>query len=165
MNNDPNRIQGTISIQIEATEFPVIPGSTANIPFTLRNLGPSQDDFEISLLGIHAAWISLPTPVISLAAGQQQIITISVQAPLSPQLTAGYYPVKIRATSKKDPKQQAEIEISLKVAVYEVQGRIGVLMHSKSIHCHPGKQCHHSNCPPEPGSDTGYTTGSPSLGI
>jgi Tol biopolymer transport system component len=138
MTTDPGRIQSTISIQLEASEFPVIPGSAASIPIILRNLGSKQEEIEISLLGLHTAWITLPNTVFSLAPSQQQVIPMVVQAPLSPQVMAGNYPVKIRAVSKIDPRQQAESEISLKVAVYEVQGRIGVLMHSNQFTVTPG---------------------------
>jgi len=138
MGEISNRDQKTIGIQLEANEFPVIPGSTSTISFTLRNLSSKQDYFEISLLGIPVAWITIPTPVIFLSPGEQTTVALSVLAPSTPQAAAGWYPLKILITSQRDRSQASEAEIALKVAVYELQGRIGVLMHSNQFTVTPG---------------------------
>jgi len=138
MEDGPKQTQNTIQIQIEAAEYPVIPGSSSTISFDVRNLGSKQDYFEIAVLGAPSTWISIPTPVIMLSPGQQTTVGLSVTAPASPQVSAGWYPIKILVTSQSDRKQFAEVEIALKVAVYEVQGRIGVLMHSNQFTVTPG---------------------------
>ena len=133
MVDNSNQVQKAISIQLESSEFPVIPGSTSTISITLRNLGSKEDYFEISILGVPADWINIQTPVIFLSPGEQSVVTFTILAPATPQTVAGWYPLKIVVTRQGDRTQTAEAEIALKVAVYEVQGRIGVLMHSNQF--------------------------------
>lgn len=138
MDEQPKYQQTGVSIQVEASEFPVIPGSSTTINFYIENRGVNEDYFELSVLGIPSSWVSFQTPVIRLAAGERQTVSLVVNAPPPSQKSAGWYPVKIRAISQRDSNQMDEVEITLKVAVYEVQGRLGVMMHSNQFTVTPG---------------------------
>ncbi len=138
MDENSNQVHKTIDIQFEANEFPVIPGSASTISFTLRNLGSIEDYFEITILGVPSAWITIPAPTVFLSPGEMTTVSLTVLAPSAPQIAAGWYPMKILITSQKDRSQTSETEIALKVAVYELEGRIGVLMHSNQFTVTPG---------------------------
>lgn len=138
MSDQPSKKPASISIQVEAIEFPVIPGSSTTIDIYLQNQGNQEDDFELTTYGVASAWVTIPTPVIHLAPGERKPVSLLVNAPPPSQRSAGWYPIKLRAVSRQNPKQSDELEITLKVAVYEVQGRIGVLMHSNQFTVTPG---------------------------
>ncbi len=138
MSDQPSKKPSKISLQVEAIEFPVIPGSSTTIDIFLQNLGESEDFFELSAYGVPSAWVTIPNPVVRLAPGERKPVTLLINAPPPSQRSAGWYPMKLRAVSQQDPKQSDELEITLKVAVYEVQGRIGVLMHSNQFTVTPG---------------------------
>ncbi len=127
-----------ISIQVEASEFPVIPGSSTTIAVFVQNWGTTEDYFELSVLGISASWVSIQNPVIKLMPGEGQSISLVINAPPPSQKSAGWYPMKIRAISQQDRTQMDEVEITLKVAVYEIMGRLGVMMHSNQFTVTPG---------------------------
>ena len=138
MSDQPSKKPSSISIQAEASEFPVIPGSSTTINIFIQNQGAVDDYFELSAFGIPSAWVTIPTPVVRLSPGERKSVSLIVNAPPPSQRSAGWYPMKLRAVSQQDPKQLDELEITLKVAVYEVQGRIGVLMHSNQFTVTPG---------------------------
>lgn len=138
MDELPKQKPARISLQIEAAEFPAIPGSSSTLNFQLVNQGTIEDYFELSVLGIPSAWVTLPEPVIRLAPGERKPASLVVHAPPASEKSSGWYSMKIRATSQLDPSQSVEVEVTLKVAVYEVQGRLGVMMHSNQFTAIPG---------------------------
>jgi Tol biopolymer transport system component len=139
MDEQPKQRPARVSIQIDASEFPAIPGSSSTINFQLQNQGTIEDYFELSILGIPSAWVSFPEPVIRLTPGERKPVSLVINAPPASEKSTGWYPIKIRATSQLDPSQANEAEIILKVAVYEIQGRLGVMMHSNQFTAIPGK--------------------------
>jgi len=138
MDEQPKQKPARVSIQTEATEFPAIPGSSSTINFQVHNQGTIEDYFELSVLGVPSTWFSLPERVVRLAPGEQRPVALIINAPPASEKSAGWYSMKIRATSQLDPGQSVEVEITLKVAVYEVQGRLGVMMHSNQFTAIPG---------------------------
>ena len=138
MDEQPKQQTTRVSVQVEASEYPVIPGSRSTINFQLQNQGEIDDYFELSVLGIPSAWVTIPDPVIRLAPGEQKPASLTINAPPASEKSTGWYSMKIRVSSQIDPSQSAEVDVTLKVAVYEIQGRLGVMMHSNQFTAIPG---------------------------
>jgi len=129
---------GQVSLAIETTEFTVAPGGSIRVPVILVNEGAQDGYFEFSVIGIPKFWVSTPQPVVHLASGQRQEVSLVIRPPAPPQSGVGRYPLRIQAASQQTPGESAEVECVLTVAAYEVQGRIGILMESTHYAVSPG---------------------------
>ncbi len=109
-------VPGRIGVLLAATEFSVAPGSSTAIPLVLRNQGLGADTFALSVDGIPLAWVYTPTAAVSLAPGQQQEVTLTVQPPASAQTRAGRHPFRILVNSRGAPGQAAKAACILTVA-------------------------------------------------
>jgi hypothetical protein len=109
-------VPGRIGVLLAATEFSVVPGSSTAIPLVLRNQGLDTDTFALSVEGIPSAWVYAPTAAVSLAPGQQQEVTLSIQPPASDQARAGRHPFRILISSRGAPGQAAEAGCILTIA-------------------------------------------------
>ena len=130
LQEDPNKISPKILIRAEQNEYSMVPGSSTGILLHLVNQGENQDYFEIGIRGIPASWTTLSDQVVQLAPGEEREITLTIQLPPPPQTQAGVHPVIVVAVSQADPRQIAQVEIPLHVAVFESRGRIGVMLES-----------------------------------
>jgi hypothetical protein len=128
-----------ITIDVEPKEYSIVPGGSTDITLRLHNQGENPDYFEIGLRGIPASWATLSTQVVQLAPDEEREITLTIQPPPPPQTRAGIQPLRVVVASQSEPSQMAEVEISLRVAVFESRGRIGVMMESVQFSVAPGK--------------------------
>lgn len=119
-----------ITISAEEQEYSIVPGRSTEIALRLQNHGESQDYFEIGVRGIPISWVMLSEQVVQLAAGEERKITLNIQTPPPPQTEVGVHSMKVVAISQTDPKRMAQLDISLRVAVFEARGRIGVMLES-----------------------------------
>jgi polar amino acid transport system substrate-binding protein len=117
-----------LAIQIEPTDFSVAPGSSVGATVFLHNQSPADGHYELTVAGIPGYWVSVPSPVVRLAAGEQREVLVSIQPPASPQGQAGRHQVVIRVASQETPQQAVEATCTLTVAELEVAGRIGILL-------------------------------------
>jgi Tol biopolymer transport system component/uncharacterized membrane protein len=131
-------LEGEIGILMAASRFSVSPGSSITIPTVLINRGDADDSFELNLDGVPTSWISTPSPVTFLSPGEEQEVTISIQAPPVAETRAGRYPIKFRVSSQNKPELVSEVDATLTVAALEVEGRVGVLMVSTQYSVAPG---------------------------
>jgi hypothetical protein len=136
-NQEPNPQR--INLTIEQNEFSIVPGSSTDIALKLHNQGETTDYFEIGTRGIPASWVTLSVQVVQLAPDEERDVTLTIQPPPPPQTEAGIYPLKVVVTSQSEPSQTASAEITLRVAVFESRGRIGVMMESVQFSVAPGK--------------------------
>jgi len=130
--------QGRLSIQLEHSTLSVVPGGSLTFPILLHNRGAEEDYAELAVRGIPSNWVSMPSPVIRLAAGEQREITLTVQVPAEPHGRTGRHSLVIRAVSQEHPGETAEVEGTLTIAALEVQGRIGLLLASTEFSVVPG---------------------------
>ena len=138
MQEDQNENPQQITISIEKDEYSIVPGSISEIVLQIQNQGDNPDYLEIGIRGIPSTWVTLQEQVIQLAPGEERGITLTVQPPPPPQTQAGIFPVKIVVTSQANPRQTAQAEIILRVAVFESRGRIGVMMETVQFSIAPG---------------------------
>ncbi len=128
-----------VSIQIDSTDWSVAPGSSVTVRLFVHNQSPADEVFELAVRGIPSNWLSVPSPAIRLAAGEQREVSLTIQPPLPPQGRAGRYPLVIRAASQGAPQKAAEATCRLTVAALEVPGRIGILLASIEFPVVPGE--------------------------
>jgi hypothetical protein len=107
-----------LSVLMESTNFPIVPGSSLTIPIVLINHGIVEDNFRLSIEGIPASWISSASPVSALSPGEEKEITIKVQPPHSSQSRAGRHRYKIQIISQSDPSQVTTIEGTITIAAF-----------------------------------------------
>jgi hypothetical protein len=109
-------VPGRIGVLLAATEFSVLPGGNITIPLVLRNQGLDADTFALSVDGIPSVWVYAPTAAVSLAPGQQQEVSLTIQPPVSDQARAGRHSFRILVSSRGAPGQIAEAACILTIA-------------------------------------------------
>ncbi|MCK4725286.1 MAG: hypothetical protein KAT29_05780, partial [Anaerolineales bacterium] len=138
VNDNTNQVPKNIGLQVDAVEYTVVPGRTTDISIAIINLGAETDYFEISVRGIPSTWVAISEQVSQLAPQEQRTVHVSIQTETAPQVKAGQYEIKLRASSQEDPKKYSEVDLTLKVAALEIQGRLGVLMETTQFTVAPG---------------------------
>jgi uncharacterized membrane protein len=133
-----NAGQNPIKLQLAETQYSVVPENRVTIPIGLVNQGGEEDHFEISVRGIPLDWISIATPVVRLNPGEKVEVALVIESPPASHVRAGQYPLTLVVLSQSSPSQRVETELTLTVAAFEVQGRIGVLMESVQFSVAPG---------------------------
>jgi hypothetical protein len=128
-----------VTIQFESANLTVAPGSSVAALLVLHNHGSRDGFFELTVRGIPSTWVSVPSPVIRLAAGEQREIPLTIQAPLPPQGRAGRHQVVVQVTGQTTPEVAAEAVCTLTVAALEVPGRIGMLLAATEFPVVPGE--------------------------
>jgi hypothetical protein len=131
-------LENQVALRIESTDLSVTPGSSVTVPLFLHNHGSADDFFELTVRGIPGNWVSTPSPVVRLAAGEQREVHLTIQPPPPPQGRLGRHHVVVRVTSQGTPQKAAEASCTLTVAALEVPGRIGLLLASTEFPVAPG---------------------------
>lgn len=129
-----------VDVRLLAAEYSVVPGQQVSIPVQLTNRTNDEDFFELQVRGIPLSWVTIPQLVTRLAGGEQQEVIFSIEAPSPPQVQAGAYAVTVIAVSQGNPERRGVAEFGLKIAAFEVQGRIGILLESVQFSVSPGSQ-------------------------
>ncbi len=135
---DENQKRKLVRLELPERDFSVVPGNRVTIPIVLENQGDTEDYFELSVRGIPLDWVSFPSLVLRLDAGEQKELVVEIVAPEAARVQAGQYTVTFMATSQGKPSEKAAAEFKLTVAAFEVKGRIGVLMESIQFSVAPG---------------------------
>lgn len=132
------KTKGTIQIHAESNEYKAVPGSEVKIPLVVSNLSPEAETLELTVQGVPASWVSLPSPVISLSGDQEIRVEIILLVPSTSEIRAGNIPLKITAARQKEPSIKYEDEIKLRIVAFESLGRVGVLLSSVQLSATPG---------------------------
>jgi len=139
LNVEPDaKTPGALQILSDSGEYKAIPGSPVKIPLTIRNNSQQSEALEITVQGVPATWVSLPSPMISVSGGEQKNVEIILQVPPAPEIRSGYVPVKLTAARLNDPSIRYEVEIKLRIAAFESLGRVGVMVSSVQFSTAPG---------------------------
>lgn len=138
MEERTQRVQSPIEIQLEKSDFFVVPGNTLEISAWLINHKDHEDFIELSVRGIPLNWVTVSTAVSQVGVEERKQVIITVQPPVIASASVGVYPVILRATSQEKPDQTAEVSLTLKVGAFETGGRVGLLMESLQFTVIPG---------------------------
>jgi hypothetical protein len=136
---DDHSFEDQVAIRIESADLTVAPGSSVTVPLVLQNHSPTDGYFGLTVQGIPSNWVSVPLPVIRLAAGEQREVQLTIQPPLPPVGRAGRHHFVVRVASQATPQVAAEATCTLTVVALEVPGRIGMLLAATDFPVAPGE--------------------------
>lgn len=136
-------VEGRINLLLESTEFTVAPGSSTLIQILMRNQGLVDDNFSLQVDGLPVSWLVTESPVVSLSAGEQRLVKLSIFPPAGSQSTAGSTPFTLRVISEEVQDQVAEVELTLVVTPFratklilepeQLRGREGGLLKVQNL--------------------------------
>ena len=138
MTENSNQDSGFFEIQVDSSEYTVAPGSSIDLPLSIKNQSLETDSFRLTVDGIPPGWVATSSPVTLLDSGEDKRISIIIHPPPAPQTSVGHYPFIIKVTSQQYPERSEQVDMTLHVAAFEVQGRIGVLIDSTNYSVAPG---------------------------
>lgn len=127
-----------IGVHLAAREFTVAPGQSLSIPLLLYSQSTQDQSLALSIRGVPSTWVSLPSPLVHLAPGEQREVGLTVQPPAFPEGRAGRHALVIHVASQQAPAEAVEETCALTVAALEVPGRIGVLLAATEFAVVPG---------------------------
>ncbi len=133
------KTKGKIGLHVDSSELKANPGSEVKIQLTISNPSPEAESLRISVQGVPNSWVSLPSPVVSVPGGVEKKIEVILQVPAAPEIHAGNIPLKISVTSQTHLQIKEEVEITLAIAAFESQGRVGVKLGSVQFSTPPGE--------------------------
>jgi Tol biopolymer transport system component len=111
-------VQGRISLLLESTRYAVAPGDSVEVVMVLVNQGLVEDYLSLTVEGIPAGWITAPSPVSRIGAGEQREVRFTIRPPRSPQTTAGRRRFKVQFRSREATDQITEAPCTITVGAY-----------------------------------------------
>lgn len=126
-------------LHLASTEFVVAPGDSLSIPVLIYSEGAQDLDLALSIRGVPSHWLSVPSPAIHLAPGEQRETAVTIQPPAFPQGHAGRHTLAIRVANEQAPAEAVEKTCTLTVAAMQVPGRIGLLLAATEFSVVPGR--------------------------
>ena len=133
------KAKGIIGLHVESSELKATPGSEVKIQLAISNLSPDAESVELSVQGVPTGWVSIPSPVVSVPGGVEKKVDVILHVPAAPEIRAGNIPLKISATSQMHPQIKEEVGITLAIAAFDSQGRVGVKLGSVQFSTPPGE--------------------------
>lgn len=112
------KTEGRIGVLMQSNQFAISPGNSLVLPILLINRGIIEDTFRFSIEGFPASWISTTAAAVTLSAGEDKEVTLTILPPRSPLSRAGRNSFKIKIISQSDPTQVAEVSGILTIAAY-----------------------------------------------
>jgi hypothetical protein len=91
-------LQSNISSDMIVVE----PGATAPLTIDIENIGPVDDQVEVSVEGIDGEWIAIPVPTVILKPGEKQSVKVFFKPPRFSESIAGNYPFVAKVRSLND---------------------------------------------------------------
>jgi hypothetical protein len=125
-------------VHLASHEFAVAPGQSLSIPVLIYNKSTEDQSLTLSMRGGPSTWVSVPSPLVHLAPGEQREVVLTVQPPAFPEGRAGRHALVIHVASQQVPTEAVEETCTLTVAALEVPGRIGVLLAATEFSVAPG---------------------------
>jgi serine/threonine protein kinase len=116
---------GRLNVFIEEEQLTVEPGRATSATLLLLNRGTLVDNFNVSVTGIPAEWITSPAPTIRLMPDQQEAASFTISPPRTSQSKAGAYTLSIRISSVAIPNEAVEVRATLTVQpFYQFSSRL-----------------------------------------
>ena len=118
-----NRIYGVV-VQLNVTTSSGLPGEADKVTFNVNNTGNAADTFTISVDAL-GSWVVLSPGQVTVAAGANQNVTVTVKAPGDPLTRKGFYNINVSATSKASPATTAKSQLRHEVEqVFSVVAKV-----------------------------------------
>lgn len=94
----------TTFAELGGTTIVVTPGETATTMLTVRNDSDIVEAYEFEVLGECAPWTTVEPARLSLYPGTAQDVTVRLEPPRSPEVTAGEKPLGVRVMPVERPE-------------------------------------------------------------
>jgi Tol biopolymer transport system component len=109
---------GNLGLLISSTQFSATPGVRTDIPLFLVNRSTTDETLKLTVDGLPEEWVKFSTPEVSLAAGEQKGITLSIHPSLAWQSRAGQHTFTLHIASQVNPENAVSVQCTLMVATY-----------------------------------------------
>jgi len=114
-----NKVHG-VSVELNDTTVAGAPGEAVTVTLNLNNTGNDADTFDISV-DINDKWVTVSPASITLAAGANANVSVTIVAPTDPLTPAGINHINVTATSKGNSSVVASDMLEVDVEqVYDV---------------------------------------------
>lgn len=107
-----------ISLYLDSTQVSVEPGQSVSLPVVILNQGTSADNFTLSVTGVPAPWVTVPSRPTSLAPGEQKQVSITLHPPRDAHSRIGRYPLSVSVASQSRAGQYSETTLELTVTAF-----------------------------------------------
>lgn len=136
---NPATPEQPIGVFLESRRYAVVETQTVEIPVVIINLKDTDESYELSVVGVPAAWVTLPTPpVIHLDKAETKRVIIRIRPSQSVGSIAGEYQLTVTLTGQKDPSVSKTLDITLVVSDSVEAGQVAVLADKTRFETAPG---------------------------
>ena len=140
MNENPEPLKARLLLTPENTSIQLAPGSKKSLKFTVISQELSEALFELSVKGIPIEWVALDNRVVQLKPEERAEVLMTITIPDSPDIRPSRYKFTIQANSQSDRTVAATVSGELTVAVFQSEGRIGIMLSSVNFVGTPGNR-------------------------
>jgi hypothetical protein len=112
--------------ELSTNEVVVAPGGEEQLRLLVRNLGDTTESFVVVPLGLCSGWTLIDPPNITLFAGEEQTLTITLRPPRSPGVAAGLTGLTLRVVPHGAPDETATVEAVVRVLAFS-ERRVTIL--------------------------------------
>jgi TolB protein len=136
---EPESSKGPIAAFLESQKYSVVETQTLEIPVVIVNMGEAGEFFELSAVGVPAAWVALPSPpVFFLDKSETKRLVVRITPSQSVGSISGEYQFKLTVASQQNPAASKEMDITLTVADATEAGQVALLAEKNRFEMAPG---------------------------
>jgi TolB protein len=140
MIDNPEPSKARLLLSPENTNVTLAPGSKKSLKFTITSQEAGEDLFEVSVKGIPVEWVALDNRVVQLKPAERAEFELTISVPESPDIRPGHYTFAIQAYSQNDRSITASAPGELTVAVFQSEGRVGIMLGQVNFVGSPGNR-------------------------
>jgi len=104
----------TINVTVTSTSLTITPGTSTQVPVTVRNSGQTIDQFTVAVEGLDHSWYSLPVSSVALFPNDQDTVQVQLSPPAS-EAKGGSYPFHVKVASQDNPSIFTTVNLTLQV--------------------------------------------------
>jgi Tol biopolymer transport system component len=140
MIDNPEPPKARLLLSPENTSVTLAPGTKKSLKFTITSQEAGEDLFEVSVKGIPVEWVALDNRVVKLKPAERAEFELTISIPESPDIRPGHYAFTIQAYSQNDRSITASAPGELTVAVFQSEGRVGIMLSQVNFVGSPGNR-------------------------
>jgi uncharacterized membrane protein len=128
-----------LRLNVHPQHVVVIPGGRAAVEVDVTHRGDSLADFDLSIEGLPDGWSADAQPLLGVRPGERRDARLLLRVPSFPDGQPGIYDACVRVARRGQPETFAEAALPVTVAIFELEGRVGVLVESNHLTIEPGE--------------------------
>jgi hypothetical protein len=115
--SDAQATAATVALTLSAATITAQDGGSQFLPAALqarvRNIGQINDQFNVEVDGLPAAWVSQSVPGVRMRPGVDDTLELAIQPPRGPESRAGARAFRLRVVPQEQPAGAVEQEVTL----------------------------------------------------